>query len=345
MRSGCIYLGLTVVILGLVIYIIKNKDELLNLITSKIKNPQLLKKLVYVFIIIGCIFCIYYLFKICIVFVDYINTSNENEENFSEIDEKISEENNIYKQLMKENYENPKCDEPYIFEGFSYVEGSWDTGYVIEDINHNQYVWVPCSNKTLKDVAKLQRKNKVALPFINYLSCYNESYEDFIKSALENGGFYISRYEIGKEENKPVSKNGVEVWSNITKEEAKNIVSQMYDNINCEIINGYAYDTTLSWIENNSNFKIIGNVVEISNNEKIFTGREEKNNIYDFCDNILEYTLENLYETIVIRGYIDSNSTEYTNSIFSRENRYCMMEEDKNFGGVIPVAIRTILYK
>ena len=45
----------------------------------------------------------------------------------------------------------------YIFEDFSYVEGEWNTGFVIEDKDKNQYVWVPCSNIENIDVPKLEK--------------------------------------------------------------------------------------------------------------------------------------------------------------------------------------------
>lgn len=345
MRSGCIKLGIFVVVLSLIIYLVKNRENIYNLISSKIKNKKIFLKIIYIIIFFIILLCLFILVKSCISFNKAINIIEENSNSFSEDDSKIKKEKNIYDELIKKNYEKQKYDDPYILDGFSYVEGTWESGYVIQDEQENQYVWVPCTNKTINECRKLQRANGTALPFINYTSCYNESYEEFLKSALENGGFYISRYEIGNEENRPVSKANVELIANLTRQEAQELVSQMYNNVNCEIINGYAYDTTLKWIKDCSTQKISGDVVEIKKDEKIFTGRRMNNNIYDFCDNILEYSLENLYDTIIVRGFMNSDSIEYTNSLFSKESRYCMPVEDSKFGGVTPVAIRAILYK
>lgn len=345
MRTGCIKLGIVVVVLALIIYIVKNKEEILELLNSKIKNKKRFLKIVYFIIIFIILVCLIILIKININFIKLNNISNENTNLFEEDDKKISKENNIYKELIKKDYETQKYDKPYLLEGFSYVEGTWQNGYVIQDEMGNEYVWVPCTNKTIKECEKLQRVNETALPFINYTNCYNESYEEFLKSALENGGFYISRYEIGKEQDKFVSKLGTEVVVDITKFEAQNVVSQMYNNVNCEMINGYAYDTTLRWLKSSSTSKITGTVISIEKDKKLYSGRSVNNNIYDFCDNILEYSLENLYDTIIVRGFLDSNSTQYTNSIFSKESRYCMPVEDSKFGGITPIAIRTILYK
>ena len=111
----------------------------------------------------------------------------------------------------------------HIPEGFSYVEGESDNGYVIQDINGNQYVWVPCTNKDINDVIKLQRKDFLENSLIKYYDCNNLSYINFIESALENGGFYISRYEIGKENEKTVSKKQAIMWTNVSQEEAVKI--------------------------------------------------------------------------------------------------------------------------
>lgn len=343
MRSGCIKLGIAVVILSLIIYFIKNKEEIFSLLSSKIKNKNLILKIIYIMIILVIIICLVIFIKTIIECTKMNNFFQENDIYFEQEDKKIEEEVQIYEELMKKIYENQKYNEPYMPEGFSYVEETWEDGYVIQDENQNQYVWVPCTNKNIKECVKLKRTNKVALPFINYTYCYNENYENFIKSALENGGFYISRYEIGKEDNVPVSKKNVTVWDNITRKEATNIVSLMYDNINCEIINGYAYDTTLSWLESNNIIKI--SELEIKEDEKVVSGRNATNNIYDFYDNVLEYSLENLYDTFIIRGFINSKNTEFTNNNLSKENRYCIIPEDSSFGGVMPIAIRTVLYK
>lgn len=345
MRAGCIKIGIFIVILSLVIYLVKNREDIFNFINSKIKNKKLFSKIIFTIIILLIILCIFIIIRINIVFIKSSSIIEENTTYFEEEDNKIEKESDIYKELIEKDYENQKYNEPYILDGFSYVEGTWKDGFVIQDELGNQYVWVPCTNKPISECIKLQRTNKSASPFINYTSCYNESYEEFIKSALENGGFYISRYELGSEIGTTVSKAGVEVLTNITRNEAKEIVSQMYNNINCEIINGYAYDTTLNWIEISSGTKLVENVIEIEEDEKILTGRASVNNIYDFCDNVLEYSLENLYDTIVVRGVMNSNSTEYTNNIFFKESRYCMNKQEKKFGGIIPVAIRTILYK
>ena len=211
-------------------------------------------------------------------------------EAWKDIDELILKETKYYEELLSKDYAEKKYENPYIFEGFTYVEGEWDTGYVIQDENGNQYVWVPCTNKKSIDIVKLTKKDFIIDPLISYKECYDEnidSYEKFIKSALENGGFYISRYEIGNENETPVSKSNTKIWSSITRNEAIEIINKMYNNINCNLINGYAYDTVLDWIRktniiNVNNVLVDINIDEINKKEIesiVLTGREKYNNI------------------------------------------------------------------
>jgi hypothetical protein len=253
---------------------------------------------------------------------------------FAEFDKKIEEENLFYKNVINENYINQNSMNPYIFEGFEYVEGEWNTGFVIQDENKNQFVWVPCTNLKDENILKLEKSNFKSQAEISKDMCADDEYEEFMLSALENGGFYISRYEIGNEENKPVSKENVNVWTSLTRQEAIEISNSMYDNINSKLINGYAYDTTLSWIEKNNN--VSADKVDVR--ENVYTGRNQYNNIYDFTDNIMEYTLERFYDTVIIRGFAYSKENE-------DESRYAINEDEDYFDYVSLIGFRTILYK
>lgn len=266
-------------------------------------------------------------------YISFYKDTRKNDIFFLEFDKKIEQENEFYKNAINLNYESILSEIPYIPEGFEYVEGEWSSGFVVQDENKNQYVWIPCGNRENNEILKLEKNNFKKPAFISKDSCVDDEYEEFITSTLKNGGFYISRYEIGKEENNPVSKSQVEVWTNITKKEAVEVISKMYENINCKLINGYAYDTTLSWIKKN-------NIIQASKieSENILTGRQEYNNIYDFCDNIMEFSQEISYGSPVIRGFLDDENN-------SNESRYTIFEDERTFAGTRLIAIRTVLYK
>lgn len=280
------------------------------------------------------------------------NTDQSSQTNMNELnnDNILQEEFEYYNQSINKEYLNQSSTQPYIPTGFSYIEGEWNTGFVIQDENENQYVWVPCTNVENEDIVKLQRYNFTEDPFIDKDLCTNEEYEEFITSALENGGFYISRYEIGKEADNPVSKSGIEVWSKITKETATNIIDSMYKNnneIKCKLMNGYAYDTTLLWLMKTNELEITRhNIVE---NTFITTGTKSYNNIFDFVDNVMELTSEENYGTVIIRGFAFSSKLSEIASSYgvtiSNYDRLSIYEDDDYFSDGTLLGFRTIIYK
>lgn len=335
MSSGVITIGITIVIISIVIFLIENFKDVLEFI-DKVKNKKYFKiiyTIVICIILILFVKCIYKEILSIKFNIDFYKTSVENSKMFAGVDEKIHEENKFYKNAINQNYENQNSQNPYIPEGFEYLEGEWNNGFVIQDKNQNEYVWVPCSNKENEEIIKLEKNNLNNPAFISKDYCADEEYENFITSALENGGFYISRYEIGNENNIPVSKPNVEVWTNLTRSKAIELSNGMYQNINSKLINGYAYDTTLSWIMKNNN--IVENKVNIENQEKIYTGREKCNNVYDFLDNVMEHTLELNYDTSIVRGFLDEDT----------DCRYSIFENQEQFSNNTPLAFRTVLYK
>lgn len=351
MNSTIILLGIAIACIVVFIYIIKNLKSISQKLENY-KNSKLKKSIVIfvVFILIIC-FCnyIYGQINTLINNINWYKSSKENDKLYEKYDELIAKENKYYNEKININYDNQKYNEPYIPEGFVYVEGEWNSGFVIQDSNQNQYVWAPCTNKENLGVPKLERKIWSTQDFISKDLCNNDKYEDFIKSALENGGFYISRFEIGKENDKPVSKKGVEVWTELNKSEANQIIEKMYDNINCDLINGYAYDTALTWITENNEIK--ANIIDIENSEKILSGRNDYNNIYDFTDNIMEITSETTYSNVIVRGVPYEISDETKGYVLDfgynieKFDRFSIQEDENFFTVASKLAFRTIIYK
>lgn len=352
MNSAIFKIGIAIVFITIFIYIIKNYKNISKII-EKYQNNKIIKYSICVIIAIILIYVLIYFYnqtQVLKTSINWYKTSKENDFMFAEYDKKITEENKFYKEVINKNYENQKYSEPYIPEGFSYVEGTWNTGFVIQDSNQNQYVWVPCTNKEDLGVEKLQRINFSKQAFISKDICNNNGYESFLNSALENGGFYISRFEIGKENDNPVSKKDVEIWNNVTRDEAVKIVEKMYDNINCELVNGYAYDTALSWIMNTNEIK--PDIVDTDEKEKFYTGRISYNNIYDFVDNTMEITSETSYSNVIIRGFPyeiaqDSKDVALQNFGYNIESfdRFSIRETDNYFTITTILGFRTIIYK
>lgn len=345
MNSSLIIIGIFIVILSTIIYFIKNSKEILKYVS----NNKIVKNIIIIIEIVLLIFVLVYSVKKIIAIKNNVNAYiviKENRAMYALHDKKIQIENNFYKNVMSKEYLNQNSQSPYIPDGFEYIEGTWNTGFVIQDSNKNQYVWIPCTNKENTNIPILKRKNFATKALISKDTCNNENYEEFLTSALENGGFYISRYEIGKENEKPVSKANREIFKNVNRDQANNIIEGMYKNINCELINGYAYDTTLSWVMSN-NKTVISNV-SIDN---AVTGRKAYNNIYDLFDNIMELTLETSYDTVIIRGYPYENADaeEKILSVFdmtsSNVDRQAILKEESSFATTTLLGFRTIIYK
>lgn len=332
MRSNYIIIGIFIVALIILIYIAKKYYD---------SQKYIDKKIILASIII-CIVC-----RVCINFWEDLNSENNSNKNIIEIDEMIEDEINKYNELISKEYEKQNSMNPYIPNGFQYVDGEWNSGFVIQDDDKNQYVWVPCTNKDNDSIVKLQRINTTFDAFINYNDCNNLKYEDFIESALTYGGFYVSRYELGEKEGKIFSQKDIPIIKDITREKAIELIDSInYSDLKCEMINGYAYDTIYQWLNCKEN---INNRDETLNSSLIVSGRNVKKNIYDFEDNVLEYTMENLYDTVIIRGIVNSNNVDYTNDSFSKQSRYCILKNEYNYGilnvNSISIALRTILYK
>lgn len=199
---------------------------------------------------------------------------------------------------------------------FKYVTGNSDTGAVIEDEDGNQFVWVPVPDYNsyyrqlfLNNGETTSNKKDATATLEEYnlrdINAYNEEFDDSIRNYK---GFYIARYEAGKEtknnKSKAVSKAGVLPWTQIVWEEARKASQEMYDENNCfqtDLVNSYAWDTVCNWLRQTGtniddsveygNYQNSPNglrkVVESASND-----RWQTNNIYDMAGNVWEYTTE-----------------------------------------------------
>lgn len=161
----------------------------------------------------------------------------------------------------------------------------------------------------------------------NTLSYYSET-EDYAESVKRNGGFYIGRYESGKENNVLVVQANKTVWNNISQTNA--ISTAKTYNEKASLLTGAAWDRTLGWLvetnakditEISSDSTSWGNYKDDTFSETtglISTGAFEQtkaNNIYDLAGNVFEFTSQIYYSStnVVNRGgnyYHASGSAE-----------------------------------
>ena len=210
--------------------------------------------------------------------------------------------------------------------GFTYKEGTKDTGLVIQDEKGNEFVWVPATESTyIKDTS-----------FPGYTPTGDDTLPNGITDetadVVKYGGFYIGRYEAGIPEgdtstsNKtgiPVSKKGATVWTDIDYTNAKASAESMINNeyVQTGLLTGKAWDTTCHWIKdslrsinasaNLTDSRYYGNYKNslVPANENSGTKRTagfsenwKTKNIYDLAGNVWEWTSEAYNSLLISRG-------------------------------------------
>jgi len=208
---------------------------------------------------------------------------------------------------------------PPIPEGWEYVEGEWNNGFVIQDSKGNQFVWIPVGfldpNGTLDGTnfsEKFGRRNYQGNEFSD--GEFNEALDDELRkqcaSVQKYGGFYISRYNISKnkETGEAQSVKGKMPWKYINYPDAMKAAKDFGDGVSVmsHLPFGAEYDSTLEWFiksgartqeEIASDSTRWGNFWNIKNSPQkvVKTGTREEwstNNICDFAGNLSEWTQE-----------------------------------------------------
>ena len=212
-------------------------------------------------------------------------------------------------------------------KGFTYKEGTKDTGLVIKDDKGNEFVWVPATESTYRKDTSFPGNRPIrddTLP--NGIS-------DETADVVKYGGFYIGRYEAGIPEgdtstsNKigmPVSQKGATVWTDITytnsKASAESMISNEY--VQTGLLTGKAWDTTCHWIE--GSLKSINELASLKDSRYYgnyynslspanvsgygtkqgagYSGKWMVKNIYDLAGNVFEWTGEAYSSDFISRG-------------------------------------------
>ena len=233
---------------------------------------------------------------------------------FSEVTDGATKKSEEWKNTIAEIREGVP-----IPKGFTYKEGTKDTGLVIQDENKNEFVWVPATESTYrKDTSFPSSYNIKPAGDDTLPNCITDETVDVVKY----GGFYIGRYEAGipKENTSPgnktgipVSKKGAIVWTSIdyinAKASAESMISNEY--VQTGLLTGKAWDTTCHWIEDSlssinasaslkdsryyGNYKNSLSPANENSGTKRTAGFSENwkiKNIYDLAGNVWEWTCE-----------------------------------------------------
>ena len=218
-------------------------------------------------------------------------------------------------------------------------------GVVIEDLKGNQFVWVPVDyiNEFVR-TAGYSNGSQDSLtgytePFTNGYSTEANEYNAMYNSVKNNKGFYIGRFEAGKDSaGNVVVKKGADVYNNVPWGNSMNDIegtsqtggkvgavklakefatTNKYQGVTSTLCYGIQWDATMQFMDSNY---INGSCAEdsyVRNSEgrghcnassPTATGSKPEyaeKNIYDMAGNVMEWTME-AYTTIyrVYRGSI-----------------------------------------
>ena len=228
--------------------------------------------------------------------------------------------------------------------GFKVAEDSGttiDEGIVIEDANRNQFVWVPVSKKNFKSEfvrregyssgSQQSRLSDCEEADATETATTKKEAKDMYESVEANGGFYIGRYEAGKDTNgKVVVQKNANVYKGIpwssTKamqesetattggavELSRNFAKENnYKTVQSTLIYGVQWDAVMNWMKNVENSSAtstdkkyiidstgMGWYDGVSGNSEHKTGidlnggKNQVKKIYDLAGNVYEWTME-----------------------------------------------------
>ena len=238
-------------------------------------------------------------------------------------------------------------------KGFTYKEGTKDTGLVIQDENKNEFVWVPATESSYAKDTSFPSLNNVKPTGDDTLP---NGITDETVDVVKYGGFYIGRYEAGVPENQssidgksdstsnvkgvPVSKKDATVWTNINYTNAKASAESMISNeyVQTGLITGTAWDTTCHWVEDSlksinesaslKDSRYYGNYnnslapANENNGRKRTAGFSENwkvKNIYDLAGNAWEWISEAYSSFFICRGGSYENNGGSDNPVSYRD--------------------------
>ena len=249
-------------------------------------------------------------------------------------------------------YTDKNGDTVTIPAGFavSQVEGenTIDDGLVIIDKNGNEFVWIPVSKENFN--TQFQRRTGYYAGNLQSMTDYGEAdntgnntntevtesvttqkeAQEMYQSVYDNEGFYIGRYETGKDSSgNVVVQKGVSVYNNVTWSKNKTMneedivngtesnpdgaielarkfyTESGYTDVTSTLCYGVQWDATLTWIDSEytgfakastgkGNYNEDVNINSWKGNVAL-TGSSEDykvNNIYDLAGNVSEWTME-----------------------------------------------------
>ena len=293
---------------------------------------------------------------------DEINKYLENEdENTKTFKEKVGK---VLSTTDNTEIKDAKNNKIVVPAGFKIVEGATtvDKGIVIEDVTEtatkgSQFVWIPVGTITKADGTSVEINlnrytfDSNGIPTAQDSNVINSYYQEletsskgnataksitnFKNSVVQNGGYYIGRYEArtatarnatGNALTQITEKGTENVYNYVTQLQAAQLSQNMYnsDKFTSDLINSYAWDTAIVFIQNcgtNTKYsrqnRLNTSLAQTGTNSLTDTSKiDVQCNIYDMASNIVEWTTEtsgySSYPCVSRGGYY--NDSDYCTS-------------------------------
>ena len=326
--------------------------------------------------------------------IDEISTAGKPNYNGGRTVREAKEQNVPFKEKteIKDNFENKVV----VPEGFKIASDSSDNvtgGVVIEDVKHgitvgSQFVWIPVGNvkysggiKTINldrytfasDGTPTGQGDKAINDYCEELATSDKGnivakdIEKFKTSVMQNGGYYIGRYEgrtkterTGKTDNdneleKATVKPNDYVYNFVTQPQAAKLSQEMYKEDNnsftSDLVNSYAWDTAVVFLQEFDNR---------SNKTKPYSSQNSLNSGNNLAkkgtNDLIE---ENLQDKICNIWDMASNTYEWSTETYTTTDDSCIHRggscSDSSYGTVerrdgyktsvnLHITFRTLLY-
>ena len=195
------------------------------------------------------------------------------------------------------------------------------------------------ANQTLLTIVGAEYRFQELLKTTSSINQKAKDIEDFIKHITESRGFYIGRFELGdalatdyarsgtistsNPENPTACKKNIYPYNYINQADASQLCQEMYNSnyFESDLINSYAWDTTLVFIQSFSgddNYSIshgIQNTLAKCGEATDGINNDVRCNIYDLAGNISEWSTET--STVATRVCTGRGGNYAMNEIFS----------------------------
>ena len=264
-------------------------------------------------------------------------------------------------------------------KGFKVAEDSGTTineGIVIEDVNKNQFVWVPVSKENFESefIRKEGYSNNGLQQYLSDsgetdATGKNSQIEETVttrreaiamyKSVLKNGGFYIGRYESGKNSSgEVVIQKDIDIYNNIPFASTKEMLESEtattggavelsrnfykvnnYTTVKSTLIYDVQWDAVTNWFKNVSNSSVTGTEKKYVENSvgmgwysdnsgntthktgtSVVGAKNQIKKIYDMAGNVWEWTMGSYKDNTRISRGGGAEDTGFKSPMSSRNS-------------------------